>query len=296
MPLEFETHDVIPEALRDDFTQLNGKGNWVPKDYVPKATHEEMKGRLEAQSGELGDLKRRAELWGEDDPAELRKQAGAAAEADKRLKKLRDDLKAANEAKAELEAKATGKDPKEVERLIAEAKEALTAELAEQHAAALKAKADEAEALSTRLTAATDRLDVLEVDTAIALEAAGHDDFVTENLTDAQSWGHRIFRRDDKGKLTPYLTRDLATNGDESKVGKPWYIGDRLATPKDLFAALRERRKSWFKAPASGGGAGGEGGKHPDAGKKTWTRAEYDAADPALRHKRMTEGYRVVEA
>lgn len=289
MPLEFEAHDEIPEPLRDEFVQLDGKGNWVPKDYVPKTTHEEMKGRLEAQSSDLGELRKRAEAWGEDDPAELRKQAAEAAKASEKLTKLKDDLKAAQAAKAELEAKATGKDPKEVDQLVKEAKEALAAEMAEQHRVELEAKDEKVKSMAEQNQAVTSRLDVLEVDTAIAMEAASIDDFVGENLPDAQRWGREVFKRDDKGNLVPYLTPELANGSDPDKVGKPWYVGDRLATPKDLMAALRERRKSWFKAPASGGGTGGDNGK-PTTGAKTRPAEDRNQMTPAEQLKFAKEG------
>jgi hypothetical protein len=288
VPLEFDNVEDIPEPFHDDFVQPEGKGKWVPKGYVAKDVHEEMKGRMSTQASKIDELEGLRARWGEDDPDALRQSAAEAAKATKRLEKLEKDLAAAVKAKTDLEAAGTGEDPKKVEQLVKDALEALRAELSEQHQAEVEQHAAKYGTLESTLKERESRLDVLEIDHAVDTAAAEVPGFRKEVLPLARMLARQVFRRGQDGKVLPY--------GEDGKVLRD---ADKVLTPSAWLAKQRDQpaTKGWFDAPASGGGTNGDNPKGGAAATKTITKAEYDQLDAAAQHQKVgVEKYKVVDA
>ena len=96
-------------------------------------------------------------------------------------------------------------------------------------------------------------------------------------VADATARALGVFKREG-GKLVP-----------RKADGSLLYIDNKQADLGSWLASLRgEGAGHWFKAPASGSGAGGNLGGDGGGSRRTITRAEYDAMAPEDRHKFMT--------
>lgn len=225
MPLTFKTEEefqaAIPEALRAEFTQLDGVG-WAPKGYVPESAHNEMKTRTEAKIKKLEQLEAQAAKWKDLDPEKARK---ALVEA----KELRDKL----------DASESGLPPEELEK-----------KYLERYQRHLDGHNEEKAKLEKEIAALNSRLDELEIDGAVAAAAAKLDDFLhhASVVRDAKFRARQIFARKN-GALE-------AKDGDKPLLGKD----GKAITIDEWLELQREESPHWFKATASGGGAGGNDG------------------------------------
>lgn len=259
MALEFETQNLIPEGLRDDFIEIGGK--WRPKGFVPESVHEEMKQRAERSRQRLGELEEAAKRWDGIDPDKARK---AEAEAE-RLRK-------------ELASHRTGKSDDELAKAVEERwgheRKKLQGEL--------EARDTNIAKLEGRAAETQEQLHRLLIDTEVDRAAAELEGFRPSAATDARMWARNLFAFDEVGGQAVPVMKTSDGHVKQGEKG-PLTIKEWLAGTKN-----EPLRGHWWAAPGSGGGA--TNGTHTSGGGRSMKRGAWEGLSAKARHEFIREG------